>query len=130
MSPAMQARYPGVQFSQFAGAEQLAVKYGLTKDALDDVRAAKPPARRGGHARGALRRRDRADRRAQCRRRATGEVHDADEGIRFDASRKASRRSSCCRRRPLSAATASQICDGAAALVVANRRGLQAMGNG
>ncbi len=36
MSPAMQARYPGVQFSQFTGAEQLAVKYGLSKDALDD----------------------------------------------------------------------------------------------
>ena len=36
MSPAMQARYPNVQFSQFAGAEMLAVKYELTKDELDD----------------------------------------------------------------------------------------------
>src|SRR5512137_920888 len=36
MSPAMQARYPGVQFSQFMGAEKLAVKYGLGKDALDE----------------------------------------------------------------------------------------------
>ena len=36
MSPAMQARYPQVQFSQFAGAEMLAVKYELTRDELDD----------------------------------------------------------------------------------------------
>ena len=36
MSPAMQVRYPNVQFSQFAGAEMLAVNYELTKDELDD----------------------------------------------------------------------------------------------
>ena len=36
MSPAMQARYPHIQFSQFAGAEMLATKYGLSRDALDD----------------------------------------------------------------------------------------------
>ncbi len=36
MSPAMQARYPHIQFSQFAGAEMLAAKYGLSRDALDD----------------------------------------------------------------------------------------------
>ena len=32
----MQARYPIVQFSQFAGAEMLAVKYELAKGELDD----------------------------------------------------------------------------------------------
>jgi acetyl-CoA C-acetyltransferase len=31
MSPAMQQRYPGVEFSQFMGAEMMAGKYGLTK---------------------------------------------------------------------------------------------------
>lgn len=36
MSPRMQARYPGIQFSQFAGAEMIAKKYNLTKDQLDE----------------------------------------------------------------------------------------------
>ena len=36
MSPAMQARYPNVQFSQFAGAEMLAVKYDLAREELDE----------------------------------------------------------------------------------------------
>ena len=31
MSPAMQARYPGIQFSQFAGAEMIAKKFGFTR---------------------------------------------------------------------------------------------------
>ena len=39
-SPAMQARYPNMQFSQFTGAEMLAEKYELTKDELDDSRCA------------------------------------------------------------------------------------------
>jgi acetyl-CoA C-acetyltransferase len=130
MSPAMQARYPGVQFSQFAGAEQLAAKYGLAKEALDAYaleshRRAAAATREGRFAaeivplpaRGA----DGA---------ASGEMHAADEGIRFDASPEG-----IAAVKPLaeggriSAATASQICDGAAALVVANERGLKAMGN-
>src|SRR6187397_2711460 len=31
----LEARYPGIQFSQFTGAEQMAVKYGLSKEQLD-----------------------------------------------------------------------------------------------
>src|SRR5580692_7413199 len=36
MSPARQARYPNIQFSQFMGAEMMAEKYGLTKDEIDE----------------------------------------------------------------------------------------------
>src|SRR6201995_1892014 len=36
MSPELQKRYPGIQFSQFAGAEMMAEKYKLTKDQLDE----------------------------------------------------------------------------------------------
>ncbi|HMD23844.1 MAG TPA: beta-ketoacyl synthase N-terminal-like domain-containing protein [Streptosporangiaceae bacterium] len=36
MSPAQQARYPNIQFSQFMGAEMMAEKYGLTKDQIDE----------------------------------------------------------------------------------------------
>src|SRR5215472_11920114 len=34
-SPGMEARYPGVQFSQFDGAEALAEKHQLSREALD-----------------------------------------------------------------------------------------------
>ena len=35
MSPRMRKRYPGIEFSQFIGAEMIAEKYNLTKDDLD-----------------------------------------------------------------------------------------------
>jgi acetyl-CoA C-acetyltransferase len=130
MSPAMQARYPGVQFSQFAGAEQLAVKYQLSKETLDAYaltshqRAA--AATREGRFDGEIvpiAVRDAAGL-------ETGAMHAADEGIRFDASLEgiAGVRLLADGGR-LTAATSSQICDGAAALVVANERGLKAMGS-
>src|ERR1700753_3209125 len=36
MSPELQKKYPGIQFSQFTGAEMMATKYKLTKDDLDE----------------------------------------------------------------------------------------------
>jgi len=130
LSPAMQARFPGVQFSQFAGAERLAVKYRLSKDALD--RYALESHRRAATATREGRFKDEivaipvrgAD------GAATGEMHAADEGIRLDASFEgiASVKLLADGGR-ITAASASQICDGAAALVVANERGLKAMGN-
>jgi acetyl-CoA C-acetyltransferase len=130
MSPAMQARYPGVQFSQFAGAEQLAVKYGLTKDALDEYalashQRAAAATREGRFAKEivpvAVRSADGSP---------TGETHDADEGIRFDASLEGiASVKLLAEGGRITAASASQICDGAAALVVANERGLKALGD-
>ncbi|UCG97859.1 MAG: acetyl-CoA C-acetyltransferase [Burkholderiales bacterium] len=130
MSPAMQARYPGVQFSQFAGAEQLAVKYGLGKEALDQYALA-------SHQRAAAAAREGrfgaeivpvAVRDADGS--PSGETHAADEGIRFDASREGiAAVKLLAEGGRLTAASASQICDGAAALVVANERGLKALGN-
>jgi acetyl-CoA C-acetyltransferase len=130
MSPAMRARYPGVQFSQFAGAEQLAAKYGLSKDALDEYALA-------SHQRAAAATKEKRFENEivpipvrTAEGAATGETHTADEGIRFDASLQG-----IAAVKPLadggrlSAASASQICDGAAALVVANARGLGALGN-
>jgi acetyl-CoA C-acetyltransferase len=130
MSPAMQARYPGVRFSQFAGAETLAIKYGLSKKALDEYafashRRATAATREGRFeseivpiaARGA----DGV---------ATGEMHAADEGIRYDASLEGiAAVKLLAEGGRITAATASQICDGAAAVVVANEHGLKAMGS-
>lgn len=130
MSPAIQARYPGVQFSQFMGAELLAQKYELSKDALDEYALQ-------SHQRAAA-----ATREGRFEEEIvpievrnadgvpTGETHAADEGIRFDASLEAIAAVKLLQEGGrISAATASQICDGAAALLVANERGLKALGH-
>ena len=126
MSPAMQARYPNVQFSQFAGAEMLAVKYELTRDKLDDYalrshqRASE--ATRAGHFSAEVLslpvHTSEGD--------ATNETHGTDEGIRFDATRQGIGAVKLLQEGGRhTAATASQICDGAAALLVVNERGLK-----
>jgi len=129
MSPAMRTRYPGVQFSQFAGAEMLAAKYELSKDVLDEYalrshQRAAAATRDGRFAKEivpiAVRNAEGAD---------SGEMHAADEGIRFDATRDGIAAVKLLQDGGrLTAATASQICDGAAALLVANERGLKLLG--
>ncbi|MFN3567065.1 MAG: acetyl-CoA C-acetyltransferase [Burkholderiaceae bacterium] len=129
MSPAMQARYPGVQFSQFMGAELLAKKYELSKDALDEYalrshqRAA--AATREGRFEAEIVPIEVRDADGQ----PTGQMHATDEGIRFDASLEAIAAVKLLQEGGrITAATASQICDGAAALLVANERGLKTLG--
>ncbi|MEZ5730556.1 MAG: acetyl-CoA C-acetyltransferase, partial [Burkholderiaceae bacterium] len=129
MSPAMQKRYPGVQFSQFTGAEMMAKKYELTKDALDAYaleshRRAKAAVEAGAFADEivpiAVKLADGTP---------TDEMHTVDEGIRFDATLEgiAGVRLIAEGGR-ITAATASQICDGAAGVMVVNERGLKALG--
>jgi acetyl-CoA C-acetyltransferase len=136
MSPTIRARYPGPEFSQFMGAEMMAEKYQISRDALDcyslqshqratqatregsftaeivpvAVRVAGP----GGDA-------------------VTDVIHDemhvADEGIRMDATLEGIRSVKLLREGGrITAASASQICDGASGVVVVNDRGLKAMG--
>ena len=129
VSPQMARRYPGVQFSQFIGAEMVAKKHGLTRAqvdafALESHQRAIAATRSGAFAGEilpvAVRMNDGTE---------TGELHTADEGIRFDASIdsigsvKLLQEGGVC-----TAANASQICDGAAGLMVVNERGLKALG--
>ena len=129
MSPAMQRRYPGVEFSQFTGAEMIAKNYGLEKSALDRyaleshqraIAATRAGAFDGEIVPIPIRLADGSD---------SGELHAQDEGIRFDAtlagiaSVKLIAEGGRC-----SAATASQICDGASGVLVVNERGLKALG--
>ncbi|MEQ8263904.1 acetyl-CoA C-acetyltransferase [Pseudohaliea sp.] len=111
------------RFSQFTGAEQVARKYGLARPALDAFALE-------SHQRAA-----RATRRGAFNReifplKVTGEdgqevSHEADEGIRFDANLEAISEvklladGGC-----LTAATSSQICDGAAAVMLASERAI------
>jgi len=125
--PAMKARYPGIQFSQFAGAEMIAKKYGLTKDALDAF--GYESQKRGAAAAnsGAF------DKEIVPIEVTTHEgaahIHRVDEGIRFDASLEAIRGVKLIMEDGrLTAATSSQICDGASGVMIVNERGLKALG--
>ncbi len=130
MSPAIRARYPDVpQFTQFMGAEMMAEKYGTTKPMLDEF---------------SFRSHQRAIEATNAGRfdeeiipvdvrqhdgSGGGERHTVDEGIRFDASLEA-----ISGVKPLqeggyiSAANASQICDGATGVMVVSERGLKELG--
>ncbi len=123
-SPRMEARYPGVQFSQFIGAEMMAEKYGFAREELDAFALE-------SHRRAA---------------RATNEgafgneivplpiedehgdtvLHDRDEGIRFDASMESIAAVKLLKEGGrVTAANASQICDGASGALVASERAVR-----
>ncbi|MBN8752644.1 MULTISPECIES: acetyl-CoA C-acetyltransferase [Variovorax] len=129
VSPQMAKRYPDVQFSQFTGAEMIARNYGIEKAELDAyaLRSHRNAiaATKAGHFEReivpvAVRMADGTE---------PGELHTVDEGIRHDATLESiaavkliAEGGRC------TAATASQICDGASGLMVVNERGLKTLG--
>ena len=124
VSPAMQERYPDVQFSQFAGAEMVAKKYGLTKDEIDAY---------------AYRSHERAIAATQAgafeeeivpvevtNEDGEKELHKVDEGIRFDASLEGIQGVKLLAEGGvITAASSSQICDGASGVMIVNEEGLK-----
>ena len=129
VSPQMQRRYPGVQFSQFSGAEMVAKKHGLSRAQVDAYALQSHQ-----HAAAAVRAGAFDDEIVPVAVRVRGgpdsaELHTVDEGIRFDATLdgiagvKLLAEGGVC-----TAANASQICDGAAGLLVVNERGLKTLG--
>jgi acetyl-CoA C-acetyltransferase len=123
----MQQRYPGVVFSQFAGAEQMARKYGLSRNQLDAYALQ-------SHQRAAQAREGWARQIVPVQARSAeagwlGEAHTQDEGVRANATLEGIASVKLLRDGGvISAANASQICDGASAVMVVNERGLQALG--
>ena len=127
VSPAMQERYPGVQFSQFAGAEMVAKKYNLTKGEIDAY---------------AYRSHERAIAATQAGAFDTEivpievtnedgdkEMHKVDEGIRFDASLEGIQSVKLLAEGGvITAASSSQICDGASGVMIVNEEGLKKLG--
>jgi acetyl-CoA C-acetyltransferase len=126
-SPSMEQRYPDIQFSQFIGAEMMAKKYGLTKGQLDEFGySSHQKAIRATQA-GAFKEEivplevTTAD--------GKKELHTVDEGIRFDASLEAIRGVKLLQEGgAITAATSSQICDGASGVMVVSERGLKQLG--
>ncbi|MBK0114051.1 MULTISPECIES: acetyl-CoA C-acetyltransferase [unclassified Delftia] len=129
MSPGMQQAYPDVVFSQFKGAEMIARKYGLSKRQLDEY--ALESHRRA--ARATDEGRFKAEILALEARRAdgtgAGELHHSDEGIRFDATLESIAAVKLLEEGgSITAANASQICDGATGVMVCNERALKTHG--
>jgi acetyl-CoA C-acetyltransferase len=127
MSPGIEKRYPDIQFSQFTGAEMMAEKYGLSKDELDEY--AYHSHQRAIAATQAGRFKDEIVPLEITRADGSTDTHHIDEGIRFDASLDGIKGVKLIAENGrLTAATASQICDGASGVMVVNERGLKSLG--
>jgi acetyl-CoA C-acetyltransferase len=122
----LRERYPR-DFSQFSGAEIIARKYGLARLELDQyalqshqraIAASRAGAFDGEVLPVAVRRADGS---------GGDEVHAVDEGIRFDATLESIQSVKLLEEGGvITAANASQICDGASALLVVSERALKA----
>jgi acetyl-CoA C-acetyltransferase len=126
-SPNIEQRYPNIVFSQFTGAEMMAEKYGLSRDELDEYsynshqRAI--AATQAGHFKNEIVpvQITRAD--------GSTDTHTIDEGIRFDVSLDGIKGVKLIAENgKLTAASASQICDGASGVVVVSEKGLKQLG--
>jgi len=123
----LEASYPGIRFSQFDGAELLAEKYDIPREQLDEF---------------GLRSHQRAAHATQsgyferevlpvpiALENGAGATHVIDEGIRMDASIEAMRGLNPLREEGrITAGTASQISDGAAAVMIASGSAVAELG--
>jgi len=125
-SPRLEEAYPGIMFSQFMGAEMLVKKYGFTREDLDQF---------------ALESHQKAIAATQGGAFAneivgievdTPEgkiVHTSDEGIRYDATFESLSGVKLLQEGgSITAANASQICDGASAVLIVSEKALKEHG--
>jgi acetyl-CoA C-acetyltransferase len=126
-SPRMEERYPGVMFSQFTGAEMMAKKYGLSKDQLDEFGYDSHQKAIAATQKGLF---DAEIVPVEVMLPdGSRELHKRDEGIRFDANLAAIKGVKLLQEGgSITAATSSQICDGASGVMVVNERGLKSLG--
>lgn len=122
-SPGLEAKFPGIMFSQFVGAEMLVKKHGLSKDELDAFaleshkRAA--AATEAGHFK-----REIVPLKVETPE--GKEMHTVDEGIRFDATLEGIAGVKLLQEGgAITAASASQICDGASAVLIVSEQALK-----
>ena len=128
-SPAINQRYHNEIFSQFTGAEMMARKYGLSKDELDRYALLSHQRARAATEAGVFQREILPIEVRNAEGVGTGEMHTADEGIRMDATLEGIASVKLLQEGGvITAANASQICDGATGVMVVNERGLKALG--
>jgi acetyl-CoA C-acetyltransferase len=119
---AISERYPGEEFSQFVGAERVGAKYGVTREELlgfaadshERALAATDAGRFEEEIVGVPVRLDDGSR----------ELHVRDEGMRTPDRAKMESLKPLVPDGLINAAMASQICDGASAILIANERGV------
>ena len=127
MSPAQQKRYPNIQFSQFMGAEMVAEKYNLTKDQLDQFGYTSHQRAIAATQSGAFK--DEIVGILIKDVEGNETLHTTDEGIRYDSSLEGMRGVKLLREGGrITAATSSQICDGASGVMVVSAKGLKDLG--
>ncbi|HEX8388097.1 MAG TPA: acetyl-CoA C-acetyltransferase [Sphingomonas sp.] len=125
-SPRQDQRYPDIQFSQFMGAEMMAKKHGFSKEELDAYSV-----RSHRRAAAATERGDFRDEIVALEvETPDGTIlHDRDEGIRADATLESIGAVKLLKEGGvITAANASQICDGASAVLVVSERALKEHG--
>ncbi len=126
-SPKIEERYPDVQFSQFAGAEMIAKKYGLSKDFLDEFAYNSHRKAIAATQSGAFK--DEVLALEVITADGSKELHTVDEGIRFEANLEAMKAVKLLvEGGAITAASSSQICDGASGVMVVSEKGLKQLG--
>jgi acetyl-CoA C-acetyltransferase len=121
-SERIRSRYGVSEFSQFTGAQMLAERYGFTREQLDEYALR-------SHRRAAAATRANAFAAEILPLAVKDGVHTTDEGIRFDATLESIAAVKLMREGSvLSAANTSQICDGAAGVLVVSERALKTHG--
>ena len=126
-SPGMEARYPGVVWSQFNGAQAIAEKHGFTRETMDQfsLQSHKKAVRaiESGAFKDEILGLDGVDKEGNAVR------HEADEGVRANASLEGlAGLQALMEGGAITAGNASQMCDGSAGLLVVNERGLKQLG--
>ncbi|MGA0129596.1 MAG: acetyl-CoA C-acetyltransferase [Burkholderiales bacterium] len=129
MSEEIQNRFGSAPFSQFTGAEMLVKKYDLSKDTLDQFALRSHRLAVSATEAGLFQDEIVPLRMKTATGETTDEIHNIDEGIRFDATLEGiAGVKQIMEGGKLTAATASQICDGASGVLVVNEVGLKKIG--
>jgi acetyl-CoA C-acetyltransferase len=125
-SPRLEEKYPGVMFSQFVGAEMMVKKHGFNREQLDAFALESHRRAAAATQSGAF---DNEIVPLDIETPEGAEVHKSDEGIRYDASAESLAGVKLLQEGgSITAANASQICDGASAVLIVSEAALKAHG--
>lgn len=125
-SPRLEEKYPGIMFSQFIGAEMIVKKHGFTREQLDHYAYESHRRAAAATQAGAF---DAEIIPLDIETPEGAAVHRTDEGIRYDATAQSIGTVKLLQEGgSISAANASQICDGASAVLIVSEAALKTHG--
>ena len=125
-SPGLEEKYPGVMWSQFMGAEMIVQKHGFTKDDLDRFALSSHEKAIAASMAGAFAAEIVP---VEIETPDGAAMHTVDEGIRFDATLESIASVKLLSEQgTITAATASQICDGSSAAMIVSEKVLKEYG--